>query len=126
MKHHARIAAAYVAFLAMLMHGLVPAGWMPSGTGHAPVTICTVDGPVHLVLDQSGAGKNRTNLRMIRTIATIAHLPPGSHVAAPTTAAVAIAAPKAAELTSATDPGTFRSARISYLLQPQRAPPLRV
>jgi hypothetical protein len=54
MNRSIRIAAAYIAFFAMLMHGLMPSGWMPGGSAGTPITICTMDGFVHVTLDEHG------------------------------------------------------------------------
>ncbi|HEY8949888.1 MAG TPA: DUF2946 family protein [Rhizomicrobium sp.] len=54
MTRSVRIAAAYIAFFAMLAHGLMPTGWMPGGSAGTPITICTMDGFVHVTLDAHG------------------------------------------------------------------------
>jgi hypothetical protein len=54
MTRAVRIAAAHIAFFAMLAHGLMPAGWMPGGAAGTPITICTMDGFVHVTLDAHG------------------------------------------------------------------------
>jgi hypothetical protein len=54
MTRAVRIAAAHIAFFAMLAHGLMPTGWMPGGSAGTPITICTMDGFVHVTLDENG------------------------------------------------------------------------
>jgi len=41
-----RVAGFQLAFMAMLLRALLPAGWMPDASGHAFFTICTADGAV--------------------------------------------------------------------------------
>lgn len=44
MRRLSRPVAAYMLLLAMLVRGLVPAGWMPASSGGAPLAICTLHG----------------------------------------------------------------------------------
>jgi len=46
----ARIFAVHLAFAAMLLRAMLPAGWMPNPGAEAgsPLTICTINGPVQL------------------------------------------------------------------------------
>ncbi len=56
MTHKIRIAGAHIALVAMLLRALLPAGWMPNAnvSGGSPFTICTMSGPVSMVLGPDG------------------------------------------------------------------------
>lgn len=51
-----RLAAFHAAFAAMMLRALMPAGWMPSqnDAGGSPLVICSINGPVHLVVGRDG------------------------------------------------------------------------
>jgi hypothetical protein len=46
MSRSTRLAAVYVALTAMFLRALIPMGWMPSASSGAPLTICTMQGPM--------------------------------------------------------------------------------
>lgn len=46
--HTARTAAAYLALVAMIVHALIPAGWMPGQSAGTPLVICTAQGDITL------------------------------------------------------------------------------
>lgn len=48
MNRITRLAAIYVALIAMFLRALIPLGWMPSASSGAPLTICTVQGPMQI------------------------------------------------------------------------------
>lgn len=48
MTRSIRHAAALLALAAMLLRAAIPAGWMPSAAGDAPLTMCTASGLVVL------------------------------------------------------------------------------
>ena len=54
MKRIIRSAAVHVAIAAMLLRALLPAGWMPSAEAGTPITICTMNGPMQIVLGHDG------------------------------------------------------------------------
>lgn len=55
MVRSARYAATYVALLAIMLHALVPVGWMPNpGAPGLPFTICTIDGFHQVIPQQPG------------------------------------------------------------------------
>lgn len=55
MMRNLRFAAVYVALTAMILRALLPAGWMPGEVaGGSPLVICTMDGPVSLMLGPDG------------------------------------------------------------------------
>jgi len=57
MTRRFRTAAFHLALGAILLRALLPAGWMPSAESGAPLTICTLNGPVQLAPDQPGPAK---------------------------------------------------------------------
>jgi hypothetical protein len=55
MIRNLRFAAVHIALAAMMLRALLPAGWMPAAiAGGAPLVVCTMDGPVSLVLGPGG------------------------------------------------------------------------
>lgn len=48
MARFIRSSGLHIALLAMLLHALLPAGWMPNPGGGAAITICTANGPADL------------------------------------------------------------------------------
>jgi hypothetical protein len=67
-----RSLAATLALAAMLLRGLLPAGWMPNpdGTAGAPLIICSMGGPHHL----HPAGVPQDNSGKVCPFAAVAHL----------------------------------------------------
>jgi hypothetical protein len=62
MKRNFRIAAVHIALAAMLLRALTPAGWMPSAEASgSPITICTMNGPVQLLLGPDGQPIKKQN-----------------------------------------------------------------
>ncbi len=60
MRRSLRLAAFHVAFAAMVLRALVPAGWMPSAEARgAPLTICEMDGGMmhHMPVQKPGPAK---------------------------------------------------------------------
>ena len=55
MTHYSRRAAVHLALAAMLLRAVMPAGWMPSAAAGLPLTICTMNGPVQMVLGPDGS-----------------------------------------------------------------------
>lgn len=53
-----RAAAVHIAFFAILLHGLLPPGWMPSASG-SPLVICTIHGAVDLSALLSGRATHK-------------------------------------------------------------------
>lgn len=55
MRHSIRSGFVAIAVLAVALHGLVPAGWMPSGSVNGPlIVLCTGHGPLQLTLGADG------------------------------------------------------------------------
>jgi len=56
MNRSFRLATVHIALAAMMLRALMPAGWMPNSEASAgvPITICTMDGQVHLTLGPDG------------------------------------------------------------------------
>ena len=54
MTQHFRHIAVHLALAAMLLRAVMPAGWMPSAAAGSPLTICTMNGPVRMVLGPDG------------------------------------------------------------------------
>lgn len=46
-------AVVMLALAAMVLRALTPVGWMPGAAG-APITLCSADGPIHLVVGEDG------------------------------------------------------------------------
>lgn len=124
MTHKFRLAAVHLAFVAMVLRALLPAGWMPDATGTAGAffVVCTMDsGPVHQTdLHQPGKpapdGGQHSHEECPFSAAP--------HVAAPVTVAQ-LALPAYFAIFS-NPPSVAASAGPSALYQPQspRAPPL--
>jgi hypothetical protein len=118
-----RLAATYVALLAILLHGLIPAGWMPSGGG-APITICAMDGAVHLAAARSNIGhKQSPGDQHRQEVCPFAAAP---HFSTPVIAATIPAPAQYAIAVTGAAHRTFRFAARPYSLQPPRAPPQSV
>jgi len=92
-----RLTGAYFALAAMLMHALLPAGWMPSiAANGTAIVLCTIEGPVQIVLDEDGNpvehGSGQTDdTRHAQACPFAASAP-----LAPPTATLAVAAPLSA------------------------------
>ena len=54
MTQHFRHIAVHLALAAMLLRAVMPVGWMPSAAAGSPLTICTMNGPVRMVLGPDG------------------------------------------------------------------------
>jgi Protein of unknown function (DUF2946) len=57
-----RLTAFHVAFAAMMLRAMMPAGWMPNqnDAGGSPLVICSVNGPVHIVVGPDGQPLKQT------------------------------------------------------------------
>ena len=75
-----RSLAATLALAAMLLRGLLPAGWMPNpdGVAGAPLIICTMGGPQHL----HPAHAPQDNSGKVCPFAVMAHLAAATPLAA--------------------------------------------
>jgi hypothetical protein len=51
-----RLAGIHLALAAMMLRALMPDGWMPNtaAAGGMPIALCTIDGPVSLVVAETG------------------------------------------------------------------------
>lgn len=112
-----RSAALMLALAAMLLRGLLPAGWMPNtaGASGTPFVICTIGGPLHQAphhgLDKSGDGS-------LCPFAATAHL-------APPQMAVAVAAPGFAGIDAALPSAKQASEQTIHTAYRPRGPPIR-
>jgi hypothetical protein len=62
MKRNFSLVAVHIALAAMLLRALTPAGWMPSAeAAGSPITICTMSGPVQLVVGPDGQPIKKQN-----------------------------------------------------------------
>src|ERR1700759_1500602 len=75
MVRNARIAAAYLALLAMMLHALVPAGWMPAqaSTPGLHFTICSVGMPMPTQQSQQPSHPSPAHDNSVCPFAGIAH-----------------------------------------------------
>jgi len=94
--------AVTLALSAMLLRAVLPAGWMPNltGTGDAPLVICSIDGAHHLPSHDPAHGDDH-----MCPFAAVAHLaPPQLAPAIPQPFAVAWVAPHFGEPLAASPP----------------------
>lgn len=94
------MAGFYVALVAMLFRALLPSGWMPnlSGAPGTPIILCSLDGPVRIVLGPDGhpvkqsPDQNDTHQNDVCPFAAAPHFAaPVAVVAVPTPLAIAAA-----------------------------------
>jgi hypothetical protein len=123
MKRTIRIAAACVAFIAMFMHGLMPVGWMPGGSAGTPITICTMDGPVSVVLDQNGQPTKQKQSPANRHNGDFCPFGASVHLASPVTADMVLAPAATGGVRVADIPHEILQLRSRYTSQSPRAPP---
>jgi len=131
MVHSGRLAGIALAFAAMLLRALLPAGWMPNpgGTSGSPLVVCTMDGPGRMMAgmgamgDMGGAPADRHHDRNSQHDHPVCPFAAAPHLAPPAaTAALAIPSTLArAELRTAWIDVAKRPARHSP--QSPRAPP---
>ncbi|HEY1708593.1 MAG TPA: DUF2946 family protein [Rhizomicrobium sp.] len=128
MRRNLRFAAVYVALVAMLVHALIPVGWMPSQGGAAgvPIALCTMDGPARMVVDQSGRPVKQKPVQDDRHRHDICPFAAAPHFASPTTIA-SVAAPTAIDAIASLFVSSARpDLRPNYSSQAPRAPPVTV
>ena len=123
MTRAVRIAAAYVAFFAMLAHGLMPTGWMPGGSAGTPITICTMDGFVHVTLDEHGNPIKQKQQPADQRGHDVCPFGASVHFAAPLTVATVPVPTSWAYFSSTETPSRTHIARALYSSQSPRAPP---
>ena len=116
----ARIAAALVLALAVLVRGLIPTGWMPSPSG-GPLTICTAQAPGHGHPGDKPSGPAKDAAHEVCVFAAAGTAPPpGLAIDLRATERLAIARPPDIAVQSGV-PATPRLRE-----QSPRAPPLMV
>jgi len=123
MTRNLRIAAAYIAFFAMLAHGLMPTGWMPSGSIGTPITICTMDGFVHVTLDEHGNPVKQKQPPADQRGHDICPFGASVHFAAPLSVATVSVPTEGAYLGVLETHARVHTARALYSPQSPRAPP---
>ena len=115
----------YIALVAMLFRALLPSGWMPNpgGAPGTPIILCSLDGPVRIVLGADGQpvkqspDQNDTHQNDVCPFAAAPHFAtPVAAVAVPVPLAIA-AAPEVAA------PERLESASDFYSPQSPRGPP---
>lgn len=126
MKKHLRIAATYVALVAMMLCALMPAGWMPNAGGSTDgrlITVCTMYGPVQISLGPNGESvKQRHHQDNDRSheICPFAGVP---HFAAPVAFAATVAPALVVAGTGLSAIRPIASARLPYSDSSPCAPP---
>ena len=123
MTRSIRIAAAYIAFFAMLAHGLMPAGWMPGGSAGTPITICTMDGFVHVTLDEHGNLVKQKQQPADQRGHDVCPFGASVHFAAPLSVATVSVPTEWAYFSNTETQARIHHARALYLPQSPRAPP---
>ena len=123
MNPSARIVAAYFAFFAMLIHGLMPVGWMPGGSAGTPITICTMDGFVHVTLDEHGNPVKQKQQPADQRGHDICPFGAAPHFAAPLTVATIFVPTGWAYVGGSRAQVRTHVARLLYSPQSPRAPP---
>jgi hypothetical protein len=122
MSRTLRFAAVYVALVAMMVHALVPTGWMPdiAGSG-APIRLCTMDGPARMVMGgQPDKQKPAQGDQHRNDICPFGAAP---HFAAPTSVASLAAPTLAVAATRLFVPAARTALRAEFSPQSPRAPP---
>jgi hypothetical protein len=123
MNRSIRIAAAYIAFFAMLMHGLMPTGWMPGNSAGTPITICTMDGFVHVTLDEHGNPVKQKQQPADQHSHDVCPFGASVHFAAPLSVATVSVPTSWAYFSSIETRTNSQRARPLYTPQSPRAPP---
>ena len=124
MNRSVRIAAAYIAFFAMLMHGLMPVGWMPGGSVGTAITICTMDGFVHVTLDEHGNPVKQKQQPADQRGHDVCPFGAAPHFAAPLTVATIFVPTSWAYLSGSHAQARTHVTRLLYSPQSPRAPPI--
>lgn len=125
MTRAVRITAAIIAFFAMLAHGLMPVGWMPGGSAGTPITICTMDGFVHVTLDKNGYPVKQKQQPADQRGHDVCPFGASVHFAAPLTVATVSVPTDWAYFSSTETRLRVHHARALYSPQSPRAPPTR-
>jgi hypothetical protein len=114
-----RRAAIHLALIALILRGLLPAGWMPNpqGPGETAFVICTMDGAVTAMDGKALPGKDDPRAHESCPFAAGAQL-------APPTDVIALAAPELSR-TAAPHRLAFgpQARRTAFLKPASRAPP---
>jgi hypothetical protein len=114
----------YVALVAMLFRALLPVGWMPNFGGSAgiPIILCSLDGPVQLLLGPDGKPLKQNPAQDDTHQHDVCPFAAAPHFATPV--AVAFAAPIAITVTTRLlEPAAQQPAPASYTPQSPRGPP---
>jgi hypothetical protein len=109
----------HLALAALILRGLLPAGWMPnpSGLGDTAFVICTMDGPVSATDGKTLPGKDDPRAHETCPFAAAAQ-------PAQTTDFVALAAPQLSSTAAPRELASgLESRRTSFLKPASRAPP---
>jgi len=141
MSRTLRFAAVYVALVAMMVHALVPTGWMPniSGGPGGPFTLCTMDGPADtamdasapmvmdgladMAMDHSGQPEKQKPAQGDQHRNDICPFGAAPHFAAPTSIASLAAPTLAVAATRLFVPAARTAQRAEFSTQSPRAPP---
>lgn len=117
-----RIAAVHLALVAMMLRALLPAGWMPSVTAGAPITICTMDGMVRIApgADSPSHKQHQQDDGRSHEICPFGAAP---HFAAPVQLAVLAAPSTLSFILAPKAPVAVPSGRDGYAPQSSRGPP---
>ena len=117
MTHNFRRAAVHLALAAMLLRAVMPVGWMPSAAAGSPLTICTMNGPIRMVLGPDG---NPIKQKPHHEACPFAAAPPLAELAA----VAPVAAPSLLPVTAETvQPDGLVLAATRHAPQSARAPP---
>ena len=138
MSRTLRFAAVYVALVAMMVHALVPTGWMPniSGGSGGPFTLCTMDGPAldasapmvmdgpaGMAMDHSGQPEKQKPAQGDQHRNDICPFGAAPHFAAPASIASLAAPTLAVTATRLFVPAARTAQRSEFSPQSPRAPP---
>jgi hypothetical protein len=99
MTHKLRLVGANIAILAVLLHALLPVGWMPNttGSGSSFITICSMNGPTQIEVGNDGQPVKKhqpahDGTHQICPFAVAAHFAPPAKAIVPALVALVYAA----------------------------------